>query len=73
MKQQGPQRPYNPGVDPVKRDAERYRLAQARQLERCYELAEGHPAPSTEAVLAWYETNRDNVPYNERGKIEPLY
>jgi hypothetical protein len=53
--------------------AERYREAQVRRLLHCYEQAEGHPAPSMDALEESYEANPGAVPRDDGGKIVPLY
>jgi hypothetical protein len=59
--------------EPEAREAELYRLAQARRLMACYEEANGHPAPTTEALQEWVAANPDRIPKDEHGNALPLY
>jgi hypothetical protein len=53
--------------------AEKYRLAEARRLMACYEDANGHPAPTAEALQEWVAANPDRIPKDKYGATLPLY
>ena len=53
--------------------AEDYRRAQVRQLQKCYAASVGTPARTMEELVVWAEEHDGEIPHDQRGDIVPLY
>ena len=65
----------NPGDNGFARRwaADEHRKARARRLLRCYEEAEGRPPTTSKELERWISENPDKIPFDESGRLIPLY
>ena len=48
-------------------------MAQARRLVRCFTDAERRPPETLEELVRWVSENPERIPFDEWGRVIPLY
>ena len=48
-------------------------MAQARRLVRCFTESEGRPPATFEELERWISDNPDQIPFDQWGRVIPLY